>query len=65
MAKSFVVIKNGTRVVDRFDTKQAAEAYANEQRDTNPQAIFEFGKLDKRMYTTIGDRVLTPVDEVL
>lgn len=65
MAKEFIVIKNGTHVEARVDSKQEAEALGQELRDQNPRATYEAGKLDKKYYTTIGEAPATPVDEAL
>ena len=65
MAKAFVVIKNNTRVVGRYDTKAESEAAAEDLRDRYPSAVFEFGKLDKKLYTQKGETVYTPIDENL
>ena len=53
MAKAFVVIQNGNDVVDRVDSKSEAEARCQELLTKSPEASFEFGKLDKRMFTSI------------
>ena len=65
MAKSFVVIRNNNIIEGRYDSKQDAEAAAEALRDQFPRAYFEFGKLDKKLYNTVGDISYTPVDEVL
>lgn len=65
MAKAFVVIKNGTTVVDRVNSKQDAELVARAMRDANPRAFFEFGKLDKKLYSSESDPTFTPVEEDL
>lgn len=65
MAKAFVVIQNLTRVISRHDSKQEAEDAAELARAENPRASFEFGKMDKRLYTSIGGVSYTPVDEAL
>lgn len=64
MAKAFVVIQNSTRVVARADSKQEAEAIAESLRDKYHGASFEFGKMDKRLFTTRGDTVYTPDEEI-
>ena len=63
MAKTYVVIKNAKAVVSRWDSKQDAQADAESRRDANPRASYEFGKLDKRLYTTQADVVYTTGEE--
>lgn len=52
MAKEFVVIRNNNDVVQRCDSKAEAEAVALEFLQKYPRSSFEFGKLDKRVFTT-------------
>ncbi len=63
MAKSYIVIKNGREVVGRVNSKQAADALAQEFRDAFPRAGFEFGKLDKKYYSTEVSATTTPQEE--
>ena len=63
MAKSYIVIKNNREVLGRYASKQGAEDAAEALRDNFPGAAFEFGKLDKKLYTTKTDATYTPVDE--
>ena len=64
MAKAYVVIQNGVKVIARLGSKQEAEAFAEAQRDKYPRASFEFGKLDKKLYTSIGEVQYTDSEEV-
>lgn len=64
MSKAFVVIKNSVRVVARFDSKSEAEAYAEAERQQNPGAVFEFGKLDKKIFNTRTEVAYSPAEEV-
>ena len=65
MAKAYIVIKNGTAVVDRVGSKAEAEAKATALRDANPEASFEFGKMDKRLYNTVAtEKTYSPDEEV-
>ena len=52
MAKEFVVIRNNADVVERCDSKAEAEAVALEYLQKFPRSSFEFGKMDKRIFTT-------------
>ena len=51
MAKEFIVVKDGKDIVDRVDSKAEAEASALAFLSESPNASFEFGKLDKRIFT--------------
>ena len=63
MAKAFVVIKNGNRIVERADSKQEAEARAEALLVENPSASYEFGKLDKRIFNNRTESVYVPGEE--
>lgn len=52
MAKEFVVLRNGKYVVDRVDSKAEAEAIAIALLQESPNSSFEYGKMDKRVFTT-------------
>lgn len=54
MAKAFVVIKNGNRVVDRAGSKGEAKDSATALLLKHPGASFEIGKLDKRLWATVS-----------
>ena len=63
MAKEFVVIKNGSFVDARVDSKQDAEDLCAVLSIQNPTASYEFGKMDKKYYTIKTDATYTPVEE--
>ena len=65
MAKDFVVIKNNSKVVSRVEDKGEAEALCTALSLESPTATFEFGKLDKKYYTTYNAPSYTPVEEDL
>lgn len=64
MAKEFIVVENGQRIVDRVDSKQEAEDRATELSNENKRASYEFGKLDKRLFHTVGNVDYTPGEEI-
>ena len=65
MAKAFVVIQNGDRVVARLDSKAEAQTHAEDLRDAYPEASFEYGKMDKRLYSTVATtKTYDPAEEV-
>lgn len=65
MAKNFIVLKNNKHVSARVEDKAEAEALCAALSIESPLATFEFGKLDKKYYTTFTAAVYTPVEEDL
>ena len=64
MAKEFVVIRNSNDVVERCDSKAEAEAVALEYLQKFPRSSFEFGKLDKRIFTSATEASFEYGEEV-
>jgi hypothetical protein len=60
---TFIVIKNGRKVVAREDTRRDARHKALELLAESPNATFESGKLDRLVYTVMSEPVLSTVEE--